>query len=127
VYTSPIVLRPAQLDLSNVITMPVKKRTVKIGGHNTSISVEDPFWFMLKSLAARQQMYLCELLSRIDSHLEDCENLSSACRLFVLASMQAQIAFLKQGPGDATDAAPNNLTVEQWKSHSYLERLLRPE
>lgn len=108
--TNPIALTPTRslepaLDLSNVIAMPVKKRAVQIGGHKTSISLEDPFWFMLKQLAVQQHVCLCELLSQIDSRLEESENLSSACRLYVLAWMQAQIGFLKQSPPDPPERA----------------------
>ena len=60
------------------------KRSVRIAGHATSVSLEPAFWEALGELAARRQMSLNALLSAIDA--ERGGNLSSAIRLFVLAS-----------------------------------------
>ena len=60
------------------------KRSVRIAGHATSVSLEPAFWQALSEIAARRQLSLNALLSRIDT--ERTGNLSSAIRLFVLAS-----------------------------------------
>ena len=60
------------------------KRSVRIAGHATSVSLEPAFWEALGELAARRRMSLNALLSAIDA--ERGGNLSSAIRLFVLAS-----------------------------------------
>ena len=60
------------------------KRSVRISGHPTSVSLEAPFWQALKDIAARRQVSVNTLLSAIDS--ERSGNLSSAIRLFVLES-----------------------------------------
>jgi predicted DNA-binding ribbon-helix-helix protein len=62
----------------------MEKRSVRIAGHATSVSLEPAFWEALGELAARRQMSLNALLSAIDA--ERGGNLSSAIRLFVLAS-----------------------------------------
>jgi predicted DNA-binding ribbon-helix-helix protein len=62
----------------------IVKRSVRIAGHATSVSLEPAFWDALGEIAARRQLSLNALLSRIDA--ERGGNLSSAIRLFVLAS-----------------------------------------
>jgi predicted DNA-binding ribbon-helix-helix protein len=64
----------------------VVKRTVVIGGHKTSISLEDEFWTGLKEIAASRQTTCSGLLSEINERRE--ANLSSAIRLFVLEHYQ---------------------------------------
>ena len=63
---------------------PLVKRSVRISGHPTSVSLEAPFWQALCDIAARRQLSVNALLSAIDA--ERCGNLSSAVRLFVLES-----------------------------------------
>jgi predicted DNA-binding ribbon-helix-helix protein len=62
----------------------IVKRSVRIAGHATSVSLEPAFWEALSQIAMRRQLSLNALLSRIDA--ERTGNLSSAIRLFVLAS-----------------------------------------
>lgn len=61
----------------------VVKRSVMVGGHKTSVSLEDAFWDSLKEIAARRGVSLSTQLAGIDTH-RDTRNLSSAIRLFVL-------------------------------------------
>ena len=61
----------------------VLKRSVMIGGHKTSVSLEDPFWSGLKEIARSKGATLPALLAKIDGTRER-GNLSSAIRLFVL-------------------------------------------
>ena len=60
------------------------KRSVRIAGHATSISLEAPFWEALGEIAARRQLPVSALLAAVDAERDG--NLSSAIRLFVLAS-----------------------------------------
>lgn len=69
----------------------MKKRSVKIQGHSTSISLEEEFWLALKGLAADQNRALTTLIAEIDRKRGD-KNLSSALRLYVLADLQARLA-----------------------------------
>ena len=68
----------------------VKKRSVRISGHATSITLEDGFWDELKAIAARQKRSLSDLISEIDS-AQAHVNLSSALRLYVLQDLQARL------------------------------------
>ena len=61
----------------------IVKRSVVIGGHKTSVSLEEPFWIDLKEIAHAQHVTLSALVAQIDDTREQ-SNLSSAIRLFVL-------------------------------------------
>jgi len=68
----------------------IKKRSVKISGHSTSITIEDEFWAVLKDIAAENKTSLNKLISDIDEN-ENEGNLSSALRLYVLRDLQAKL------------------------------------
>jgi predicted DNA-binding ribbon-helix-helix protein len=61
----------------------VIKRSIVVGGHKTSVSLEDDFWDALREIAARHRVTLSDLVGSIDSGREH-GNLSSSVRLFVL-------------------------------------------
>jgi predicted DNA-binding ribbon-helix-helix protein len=61
----------------------VVKRSIVVGGHKTSVSLEDDFWGALKEIARRHRVGLSDLVGSIDSQREH-GNLSSTVRLFVL-------------------------------------------
>lgn len=60
----------------------IVKRSVRIAGHATSISLEAPFWRALCDIAAARGVSVNALIAAIDA--ERGGNLSSAIRLFVL-------------------------------------------
>ncbi len=61
----------------------VLKRSVVIGRHKTSVSLEDAFWNDLREIANAQGATVSKLIADIDKTRET-NNLSSAIRLFVL-------------------------------------------
>jgi predicted DNA-binding ribbon-helix-helix protein len=61
----------------------VVKRSIEIGGRETSVSLEDPCWQRLKGIAAARGLSVSQLVTEIDAAHER-KNLSSALRLFVL-------------------------------------------
>jgi len=67
----------------------VIKRTVMVGGHKTSISLEDEFWRGLKEIAQARGASLAQILAEIDTTRQQ-KNLSSAIRLFVLSHVRDQ-------------------------------------
>ena len=67
----------------------VVKRSIIIGGHKTSVSLEHAFWQAFKEIAILRNMTLSELVMSIDA--ERNGNLSSAIRLFVLEFYRNQI------------------------------------
>ncbi|KQP42758.1 arylsulfate sulfotransferase [Methylobacterium sp. Leaf104] len=70
------------------MTTGVTKRSVMIAGHRTSVSLEDPFWEALREIAAARGQSVQALIGAIDAGREG-QNLSSALRVFVLASVRA--------------------------------------
>ena len=62
---------------------PVAKRSIVIGEHKTSVSLEEAFWNGLKDISQATGWRLTELVSEID-RTRRRGNLSSAIRLFVL-------------------------------------------
>jgi predicted DNA-binding ribbon-helix-helix protein len=62
---------------------PVVKRSVVVGGHKTSVSLEEAFWSSLKEISGQRGMTLSEMVGEIDTNRQQ-GNLSSAIRLFVL-------------------------------------------
>ena len=69
----------------------VVKRSIIIGSHKTSISLEDDFWGALQEISAAQGVRVSELVTTI-SHGGEHANLSSAIRLFVLDYYRQQAA-----------------------------------
>ena len=61
----------------------IAKRSVRIGRHKTSVSLEDAFWQSFKEIATLKDMSVDQLVSIIDGDREH-DNLPSAIRLFVL-------------------------------------------
>jgi predicted DNA-binding ribbon-helix-helix protein len=64
----------------------IRKRSVDVAGHRTSVSIEKPFWEALHNIALRKKTSVSELIARIDR--ERNGNLSSAIRLYVLKDAQ---------------------------------------
>jgi len=61
----------------------IRKRSVVIAGHRTSVSVENAFWRTLLEIAGIRGISANQLITGIDRERQG--NLSSAIRLFVLA------------------------------------------
>lgn len=69
----------------------MKKRSVTIAGHRTSLTLEDAFWDELQQIAKLRKTSLNRLVTHIDSERDLTVNLSSALRLFVLSEFKKQI------------------------------------
>ena len=67
------------------------KRSVVIGGHKTSVSLEDEFWTGLKEIAAGRKTTLSDLVATVERGREN-GNLSSTLRLFVLEAYRQRAA-----------------------------------
>ncbi|MEX2454635.1 MAG: ribbon-helix-helix domain-containing protein [Rhodospirillaceae bacterium] len=64
----------------------MRKRSVTIAGHRTSVSLEDAFWSDLLAIAAARGLSVNALIAEIDDGRE--ANLSSAIRLYVLDAVR---------------------------------------
>jgi predicted DNA-binding ribbon-helix-helix protein len=60
-----------------------QKRSIRIAGHRTSLSLEPQFWEALRSAAKVRRVSLASLIASIDAGRKN-SNLSSAVRIFVL-------------------------------------------
>ena len=72
----------------------MKKRSVNIHGHQTSITLEDAFWDALKNEARAQGLSLNAMIAQIDDgreHERGSHNLSSAIRLYILRRLQDRL------------------------------------
>lgn len=65
----------------------LKKRSILIAGHATSVSLEEEFWTALKGIADRSGISLNRLIAEVDATRDG--NLSSALRVFVLGRLQS--------------------------------------
>ena len=61
----------------------VKKHSLVIAGHRTSVSLEAAFWDALKRIAATDGCSLAGLVARVDAE-RGAANLSSALRVYAL-------------------------------------------
>jgi predicted DNA-binding ribbon-helix-helix protein len=59
----------------------IRKRSITIAGHSTSLSLEEEFWEDLRAVARRRGLSLNALIGVVDA--ERRGNLSSALRLFI--------------------------------------------
>lgn len=65
----------------------IRKRSVMIAGHATSVSIENEFWDALRAIAARRGLSLNALIAEIDQ-ARSGRNLSSALRVHVLRTLR---------------------------------------
>ncbi len=66
------------------MTRHLRKRSVNLAGHATSLALEPEFWAVLDAAAARDAISLAALIGRIDDGRDE-RPLASACRVFALA------------------------------------------
>lgn len=68
----------------------LKKRSVTISGHRTSISIEQCFWRHLKRYADMDALSLSELIRQIDEARS--RSLSGSIRAYILQRLEQEIA-----------------------------------
>jgi len=82
------------------MTGEIRKRSVRIAGHQTSVSLEAEFWDVLKDLAQRRGINLTRMIAEIDDQRDG--NLSSAIRVYVLNAVRAGALANPPPPGEST-------------------------
>lgn len=68
----------------------LRKHSLTIAGHRTSLSLEEAFWRALKAQAKEEGLSLAALVEKIDR--ERLGNLSSAIRVYLFERAQARDA-----------------------------------
>ncbi|MEL0185223.1 MAG: ribbon-helix-helix domain-containing protein [Hyphomicrobiales bacterium] len=61
----------------------MKKRSISIAGHRTSIALEDEFWILVQRISVEMDLSIPKLLELIENQKKS-DNLASAIRLYVL-------------------------------------------
>ena len=69
----------------------LKKRSINLAGHATSLALEPEFWAVLQAAAATDGISIAALIQRIDAGRGE-RPLASACRVFALLRGQADQA-----------------------------------
>ena len=82
----------------------LRKRSVTIAGHRTSVSLEQAFWDALKEIAAADRVSLNALVAGIDA--DRSGNLSSGLRVFVLHRLRDQAGSAGSTAGGASCGGP---------------------
>ena len=67
----------------------MKKLSITISGHRTSITLEDEFADVLRQIAKRENTSIAKIIQNIDAN--GAANLSSAVRVWVLKRIMSQI------------------------------------
>ncbi|WP_337266959.1 ribbon-helix-helix domain-containing protein [Oryzifoliimicrobium ureilyticus] len=68
----------------------IRKHSISLHGHRTSLTLEDAFWNELKAIASDRAIPLAALIAEIDDRRQEDHNLSSALRLHVLETIKRQ-------------------------------------
>jgi predicted DNA-binding ribbon-helix-helix protein len=69
----------------------LKKRSVSLTGHATSLALEPEFWAVIDAAAVAEGLSLAGLIGRIDDERGE-RPLASACRVFALSQSQKGVA-----------------------------------
>lgn len=77
----------------------LKKRSVSLSGHATSVALEAEFWAVLDQVAAAAGLSQAGLMKRIDE-TRGRTPLASACRLLALAWAGGDRSFAEQRSSD---------------------------
>ena len=77
----------------------LKKRSVSLSGHATSVALEAEFWVVLDEVGAAMGLSHAGLMKRIDE-TRGRTPLASACRLLALAWAGGDHSFADQGSTD---------------------------
>ena len=68
---------------------PLRKRSLQLAGHRTSIALEPEFWAVLEEMARERTLSLAGLVLAIDAERGE-RPLASACRVAALAWARAR-------------------------------------
>lgn len=78
-------LNPSSSAAAGSVSQAIRKRSITVAGHRTSVSLEDAFWAALSRIAESRGRSVSDLVAQIDR--ERTGNLSSAIRVFVLTEV----------------------------------------
>ncbi len=65
----------------------MQKISISLSGHQTSISLEQEFFDVLKAIAKKHNIPVAQLIKNIDDKREPKSNLSSEIRIWILKQL----------------------------------------
>lgn len=65
----------------------MQKISISLSGHQTSISLEQEFFDILKTMAKRQNTSVAAIIKKIDDERKPDSNLSSEIRIWILKQL----------------------------------------
>lgn len=80
-----------------MVKSQVIKRSIVINGQKTSVSIEEPFWQVLKEIAKERAIRVSALVATIKANRGENSNLSSAIRVHILSHLREQVSALLSG------------------------------
>jgi predicted DNA-binding ribbon-helix-helix protein len=80
---------PADREAMADLRAGLRKRSLQLSGHATSIALEPEFWAVLEAMAKAEGLSLAGLIARLDAERAG-RPLASACRLAALAFAKAR-------------------------------------
>lgn len=87
----------------------IRKRSLTISGHRTSVSLEDEFWTAFRDIATAEALSTNELAARIDAKRDISTGLASAIRVYVLRRFRQQVEDRRPQPTAAIHGASSNI------------------
>ena len=76
----------------------LKKRSVNLAGHATSVALEPEFWAVLETMSKERRISLASLIAELDNNRGE-SLLASFCRLSALAYSQKGPAIRRKKAG----------------------------
>ncbi len=73
----------------------MKKHSLIIMGHKTSVALEPIFWDAFCELAAEQGLSAAALAAQIDTARTPEQSLSGAIRVYIITTLRAQLADIR--------------------------------
>jgi predicted DNA-binding ribbon-helix-helix protein len=70
--------------------MTIKKRSIQIAGHATSLSLEAEFWQALRDISTERKISIAKLVEEIDTK-QDAGGLSGRVRVFILNHYRGKV------------------------------------
>lgn len=81
------------------------KRSIDLGGHKTSVSLENEFWEALREIADGQKSTMSAVIQTIDNTRQQA-NLSSSIRLYVLEHFRKRSTAVRTATGGGSAELP---------------------
>ena len=80
------------------MSLHLKKRSLILAGHDTSVALEPAFWAVLDQAATQDGQGRALLVTRIDAARLPGQSLASALRVFALEWLQARLPHTPEQP-----------------------------